>query len=301
MSTASLALAGARDTREHPATRTAFRVAALVAVATVATGAINAATGSGFACETWPGCFHGHFTPHGEVRQVIEFGHRLVAASCVVTVLLAAALSTRLPRSQGLARRMPWVALLGITGSAVFGAITVLDLGLAKPLSVLDLLCALTTMVGMTLATLSLERGAPRWAWTPTARLGAGVAAGLVLMHLLGIVVAGPSSFTSVLGWPLDRVVGRDLLPWLQQGRFVLAVVDGLGVLALCWVARRHRAWRRAALATLAVLLVHLALGQAVLAEGLTMGLSAAYSGLAAVVLFGVLLVTGRAALDPRD
>lgn len=297
MSTAVLA-PGARDLEAHPATRTIFRVAAAVAVATVATGAINSATGSGFACETWPGCFNGHFAPHPEVHQVIEFGHRLIAAACVVTVLAAAVVARRLPREQHLARRLPWIAMIGIIGSAVFGALTVLNLGIAKPLSVLDLTCALTTMVAMTLATLSLERGAPRWHWTPLTRLASATVVGIALMHLLAIIVAGDSSFTAVLGWPLRATVARDVAPALQVVRLVLAVVDAVLVVMVAVRSRRHQRLGTAGMVALGLLVLELVLGRVIVAAGLSMGLAAAYGATAALVLFAVALVGGRAALE---
>lgn len=296
--TTAIVVGNARDAEPHPGARTTFRIAAAVAVLTVATGAINSATGSGFACETWPGCFHGHFAPHPEVRQLIEFGHRLIAASCVVTVLAAAVVSRRLPRSQRLARLMPWVALVGIAGSAIFGALTVVNLGIAKPLSVLDLLCALTTMVAMTVATLSLERGAPVWHWTPLARLASGTVVAITVMHLLGTVVAGSSSFTAVLGWPLQVTVARDVAPALQHVRLALAVVDALLVALVALRSRHQRGLGSAGIAALALLVVELVLGRVVMAEGLAMWLSAAYGATAALVLFAVALVAGRAGLE---
>ena len=54
--------------QSRSATRTVYRLAAAAATLTVAMGAINSATGSGFACPTWPGCYPGQFGPEAEVH-----------------------------------------------------------------------------------------------------------------------------------------------------------------------------------------------------------------------------------------
>lgn len=299
MSTTAAALPGtARDADVHPATRTAYRLAAAIAVTTVATGAINSATGSGFACSTWPGCHRGHFAPHPEVRQVIEFGHRLIAASCAMATLVVLVLSRRLPREQRLARLMPWVAITGIAGSAVFGAIIVLNLGIDKPLAVLDLACALVTMVGLTLATLSLERGAPRWQWTPLARHASALAAAIFLVHIGGMVLAGPGSFTAVVGWPLRAVVAGDLAPALQVARLVFAVATGIALVALVVRGWRVRELRGVLGALLGLFLLELAVGRWIVATGVDMLPAALYGASAALVLFCAVLAAGRAGLD---
>lgn len=298
----SIALPGvldaARDAQPHPATRTVFRFAAAVAVATVATGAINSATGSGFACSTWPGCHAGHFVPAPETKQWIEFGHRLIAALSVVGALTSLVLSRRLPRTQKLARTMPFVAIVGIAGSATFGAMTVLNLGLEKELAVLDLTCALTTMVAMTLATLSLERGAPEWTWTPLSRLATGLTVATMLVHLLGMVLAGPSSFTAVVGWPLWHIVDRDGATGLQVFRFGLAAAIAVGIVVLA-VRGWHHPQLRTLMGTAVVLLVlELAVGQWIVTDGLGMWRAALYAATAALLLFCLALAAGRSALD---
>ncbi|GAA1394914.1 hypothetical protein [Luteococcus peritonei] len=297
MSTLLLPATTAGAETSHQATRTVYRLAAAAATLTVAMGAINSATGSGFACPTWPGCYPGRFGPETEVHALIEFSHRVVAALTTPLLLVAALMGRRLPRQMRLARRLPWLAILGALSAAVLGMITVFNLGLPKPVAMFDLFSAMTCMSAMTVATLSLEHGNDEWRWSPLARLGGWATGGIVLVHLLGVAVAGKGSFTSVMGWPLWRLTEHDGALALQWLRMAVAVAT-IALLGLT-VARAWR-WgrtRRAAAALVLFGLVEFTISQVIAELGTEMWFAATYAGAAAVVLFCAVLVTGRAAL----
>ena len=289
-----------RDTEAHPTIRTLFRVAAAFSLLTVAGGAVNSATGSGFACPTWPGCYAGHFGPEVEFHDLVEFTHRAIAATTGVLVLCTAIASLRLPRIERPARILPWFAVLGIIGSAVFGMLTVLQGGIHRGLGMIDLFCALFTQVAMTLSTQSLERGAPRWNWTPASRLGAALVSGIVVLHELGTFLSGPSSFTVVLGWPMWRMVAIDRMPWLQVGRMILAAALLVGIARLCQIAWADARLRPVVIAVAVFTLIEQVMGQLIASNGVQMWLVSAFAASAAVLLFLVTLLTGHTALDRR-
>ncbi|WP_156697882.1 COX15/CtaA family protein [Nocardioides sp. Leaf285] len=101
--------------------------ASLVANAVlVVTGAAVRLTASGLGCPTWPECFEGSYTPHGELtlHAAIEFGNRLLTF-----VLAAIAVATFVAAVQSGDRRLRTLALLmglGIPLQAVIGGVTVL-------------------------------------------------------------------------------------------------------------------------------------------------------------------------------
>lgn len=95
----------------------------------VLTGAAVRLTGSGLACESWPGCQEGAFFPAIGEHSTIEFGNRVMALF-PIGLSLAAWLFAR--RTEGLARWVrPLAALtfLGTIAQAPLGLLTIrLDL-----------------------------------------------------------------------------------------------------------------------------------------------------------------------------
>lgn len=290
-----------RDPHAHPITAGLLRVAAIMATAVVTMGAINSATGSGFACPTWPGCYPGRFWAEAELRPLIEFSHRVVAGVTGPLLLAAAIATLLLPRAHRRSQVLSWIAVVGAIAAAVFGMMTVRDLGLAKPLSVLDLFGALSCLVGATISFLSVRRGGPRWAWTPLARLAGSALAGLYAVHLLGIVVAGKGSFTPVLGWPLWRVVDVDLAPWLQVVRLVLAAATAVALLLVGLRGWRHASVRVPVVVTGVAFVLEAVLGQVVATLGTDPWFSTLYCTAAVAIVSATTLVLGRAALDALD
>lgn len=278
--------------------RPLFQVAAMFATVTVAMGAINSATGSGFACPTWPGCYPGHFGPEAEVHDLIEFSHRIIAALCGFVLLAAAVVGATRKGAHPIVRIAPPLALLGAIGAAVFGMMVVRNHGIAKPLAMIDLFGAMTCLVAMTLAAMTLRRSRPAWRWTPVAKLAGGILAGLYLLHVSGIAVAGPGSFTGVLGWPLSVVNHQDLAPAGQVGRAVLALalVVALALLVKrCWAIPGLAGPARVLLAAMLVETVFVVL---VASLGAEMWFTLFFCGAAVAILSAVTVITGRAALD---
>ena len=95
----------------------------------VLTGAAVRLTGSGLACESWPGCQEGAFFPAVSEHSTIEFGNRVFALLPIGLSLVAWVASTTTP---GLGRWVKWTAALvclGTIAQAPLGLLTIrLDL-----------------------------------------------------------------------------------------------------------------------------------------------------------------------------
>ncbi|MEL4504907.1 COX15/CtaA family protein [Luteococcus sp. H138] len=288
----------AQPAETSPAVRLLFRLAAIFGIATVITGSINSATGSGFACPTWPGCYPGHFGPEAEVHDIIEFGHRIIAASTGFVLLAAAITALRVRKVRPMVRWLPWAAVVGAILSALLGRMVVLNGGISKPLAVIDLFGALTVLMATTLVTLSVHRGAPRWHWTPLSKLAFECMAGVVVLHLLGIVVAGKGSFTAVVGWPMWRIVSQDEAVGLQVFRLVFAVAVALGLFALARKGWSQPTLRPVLATMLGLFALEFVLGQVMAEKGVDMWWAAGHCAAAGLILVCVTLVTGRSAFD---
>lgn len=293
----SVALAPRAVDLSTPAVRL-FQAAAVGATLTVAMGAINSATGSGFACPTWPGCYPGHFGPEAEVHDLIEFSHRIVAGLTGLVLLVAAVVGSATRAAHPIARTAPWFAVVGAGAAAVFGMMVVKNHGIPKPLAMIDLFGALTCLVAMTLAYLAFGRTRPTWRWTPTARFAGLLVAGLYVLHVSGIGVAGPGSFTAVLGWPLSVHNGQDVLGALQVVRALLALALVAGLAALA-----RRSWRVDGLAVPARVLVAAMAVEALFVVliatlGTEMWFTLFFCGAAVAILSATTVICGRSAFD---
>lgn len=260
--------------------------AALFTFASVVMGALVCATQSGAACPNWPGCYADSFVPAVQLSPMIEFTHRVIAGATGPAVLVAAILAGRLADSRP--RILTWVGLAGALAAGVFGMLTV-KVGIPWWVGMIDLACALAATVCLLLARVLMSPGVS-WAPSSTARL-AWVAVGvLTALHLSGIAVAGPDSFTRCLSWPFLGVLDADRWPALQWMRIVLA----LAAAALIAVAAR-RAERGAPriLGRVAAGLVLLELGLAwAMVEGVGgLGIRAAYAVTAACIFGAVALL----------
>ncbi|MBA2461397.1 MAG: COX15/CtaA family protein [Actinobacteria bacterium] len=95
----------------------------------VITGAAVRLTGSGLACESWPGCQEGAFFPAAGTHSSVEFGNRVVA---LFPILLSLAAWIAARRTPGLPRLGVWLAalvFLGTIAQAPLGLLTIrLDL-----------------------------------------------------------------------------------------------------------------------------------------------------------------------------
>ena len=113
----------------------------------VITGAAVRLTGSGLACESWPGCQEGAFFPAAGTHSSVEFGNRVFA---LFPILLSLAAWVAAYRTRGLPRWAVWLAalvFLGTIGQAPLGLLTIrLDL---HPLMVMThFLLALVVLAG---------------------------------------------------------------------------------------------------------------------------------------------------------
>src|SRR5215213_6441892 len=91
----------------------------------VLTGAAVRLTGSGLACESWPGCQEGAFFPAVGEHSSIEFGNRVMALFPIGLSLAAWFFAYR---TTGLSRWVRWVAaftFLGTIAQAPLGLLTI--------------------------------------------------------------------------------------------------------------------------------------------------------------------------------
>src|ERR687897_2604066 len=136
----------------------------------VLTGAAVRLTGSGLACESWPGCQEGAFFPAIGEHSSIEFGNRVMSLFPIALSLAAWFFAFR---TQGLGRWVRWLAaftFLGTIAQAPLGLLTIrLDL---HPLMVgkhfLLALVVLATAIVVAVeawgnATRRVESPAPYW------------------------------------------------------------------------------------------------------------------------------------------
>ena len=273
------------------ATVTVFRLAALFTFLAVAMGAVVCATGSGAACPTWPGCRPDQITPQWQLNPMIEFVHRVVAISAGPLVLAAAVMSRRLAGPNRWVRILPLVALAGALAAGVFGRMAVLS-GLSTWLGAVDLFSALTAMTAMGVAAVMV--GAPasdfrlriaQWHPAQVRSLSAMSVVAVVAMHVTGIFVAAPMSYTRCLGWPLWQLIDTDLHPWLQVVRLGLGATGAAMVITTVVVAVRQDRLRRWGMVLATLFAAEMLLGLVIHAGGLSAGVAAAYSVLAVALL----------------
>lgn len=284
-------------TEARPAVVTLFRTAAVLLAVTVLMGSMVAATESGAACPTWPGCYPGQFGPRFHLNPLVEFTHRVIAGIALLTCLAAGTVGLRDPAVDRWIKPLPFVAAAGGAASAVFGALTVL-VGIGKAAGVVDLTAALVAMAAAIVAAVRVASPGAPWRWSRVT-VGAGsVFALAVVMHGLGIVVAAPNSFTRVISWPVWAIVPGDLSPVLQGVRIALAAVVLLvagSTVAFAWARRRV-----AALLLAVALAAELVTGLVVRAVGLSPALSALYAGFAVTVLATAALLAALASVGDR-
>lgn len=274
------------------ATRGWFTAAAVLTFASVVMGAVVCATQSGASCPNWPGCYVDGFAPAAELNPLIEFTHRVVAAATGPAVLVAAILGRRLPDRRP--RVLAWAGLAGTIAAGVFGMLTV-KVGIPWWLGMVDLGCALAATVSLLVARVLLAPGAA-WSPTGTARLAWAAVGVLGALHLSGIAVAGPDSFTRCLAWPLG-VLPADRWPLLQWGRLWCAGAAAALILMAAVHASRHRGWGRFAVPAVALLLIEVVLGWALLAGQGGLLVRAAYAVVAAGVFGATALLAARSSV----
>ena len=231
----------------------------------ILTGALVRLTGSGLACESWPGCKSGAFFPAAGDHSTIEFGNRVFALFPLVLTLVAwlAAL-----RTSGLPRWVTWVTaltFLGTVAQAPLGLLTItLDL---HPLMVMThFLLALVVLAGavvVAVEALGNARGRVPSPVPPWLRR-----VGLVLVVACGVLVVTGTLSTAAGPHPGDSAE-IDRFWNLLDAVYVhvrATAVFGIGFLVLLVYLVRHRArvgvLLPVALGLLGLLLVQMAVGE---------------------------------------
>ena len=302
-------------------TVTVYRAAALFTFLAVAMGSVVCATKSGASCPTWPGCRYTHITPQWQLSPIIEFTHRVVAVSAGPLLLAAGVLGARLRGGDRWVRLSPWIALVGAFASAFFGRLVIVST-LSTPLAAVDLTCALVAMTVMGIAAVRI--GAARRpiagaddatstdddtaaddvapAVTHVVRTGRWAVAGVatvIVMHVTGLFTAAAGSYTGCLGWPVWRLVAGDLHPWLQWVRLGVAAIAAVVVVATAAEAFRSERLRPWGIGLGALFVAEMVLGFVIEARGLTNGVAAVYSVVAAALLWTLGLLTAVARTTP--
>ena len=231
----------------------------------VLTGAAVRLTGSGLACESWPGCQQGAFFPALGEHSTIEFGNRVVALFPITLSLLAWLAARRTP---GLGRWVTWTAalvFLGTIAQAPLGLLTIrLDL---HPLMVAThFLLALVVLGGAAVVAVEawgnaygrIESPAPVWL-----RL-----AGLVLAGACGVLVVTGTLSTAAGPHPGDSAEIERFWNLLDAVWIHVRATAAFGItflLLLLWLARnrgRTGVLGPGAVVLLGLLLVQMAVGE---------------------------------------
>jgi cytochrome c oxidase assembly protein subunit 15 len=257
-------------------------------------GGVVRATDSGLGCPDWPTC-HGKLIPEWEKHTLIEYSHRLTASVAGLLVLGIAVSAWRTYRRVP-AILYPSLLVLGLIivqaglgGAAVLNdlppEIVSVHLGMA--------LTILTLLVLITVTSFVIERGIQRPSVSlPLRRAALGAAAGTLALALVGSYVSGAGYGLACSGWPLCN---SEVIPSADSAsvqvhflhRF-LALIVGLTLLALAWLALRER--QRApyafsfALAALAVYIVQALIGAANIWTELADEVSAAHLAFATLL-----------------
>jgi cytochrome c oxidase assembly protein subunit 15 len=253
----------------------------------VLTGAAVRLTGSGLACESWPGCQEGAFFPALGEHSAIEFGNRVVAL-VPITLTLVAWFAAR--RVTGLGRWTRWAAglvFLGTIAQAPLGLLTIrLDL---HPLMVMThFLLALLVLAGATAVAVEawgnaagrVESPAPRWL-----RL-----VGLVLVGACGVLVVTGTLSTAAGPHPGDSAEIQRFWNLLDAVYVHVRATAAFGIsflLLLVWLVRnrvRAGVLMPGAVVLLVLLLVQMAVGELQWRNELPWWLVLIHVGLAAAV-----------------
>jgi heme a synthase len=231
----------------------------------VLTGAAVRLTGSGLACESWPGCQEGAFFPAVGEHSTIEFGNRVMALFPIALSLAAWIFAYR---TSGLGRWARWLAgftFLGTIAQAPLGLLTIrLDL---HPLMVAThFLLALVVLATATVVAVEawgnargrVESPVPRWL-----RL-----VGLVLAGACGILVVTGTLSTAAGPHPGDSAEIERFWNLLDAVYVHVRATAAFGIsflLLLGWLVRnRERAGVLVpgAVVLLVLLLVQMAVGE---------------------------------------
>ena len=253
----------------------------------VITGAAVRLTGSGLACESWPGCQEGAFFPAVGTHSAVEFGNRAFALFPIVLSLVAWIAAYRV---RGLPRWATWVAALvfiGTIGQAPLGLLTIrLDL---HPLMVLThFLLALVVLAGAIVLAVESWGNAVGRAASPAARSVRWLS--LVLVLACGILVVTGTLSTASGPHPGDSAEIERFWNLLDAMWLHVRATAAFGISFLALLVYLARARRRVgllfhgALGLLAILLLQMAIGEIQWRNELPWWLVLVHVGIAAAI-----------------
>jgi len=280
--------------------RNLLTAAAVFTVLLIGVGGILCVTQSIRSCPDWPGCFGKPYPPL-ETSPILEYTHRLLAASSGLLILASAIAGLARARRLRWILIPPLVALVLLVEVSYFGAKVVL-IGLSRAEAAIDVGSALlvVALMGTAAGFAHARRFQPdlpdRLAFRSLfSRLA--LAALVVVYGVLAsaVLVAGPGSVTGCLGWPLysPAVFQADSLGAGNVLR-LLASLAGIGLLIALLVqalraGRQRPAIRRSARLLLAVVLLEAVLQILLLVFGFETGLLIAYT-VTMAILWGLLV-----------
>jgi heme A synthase len=224
--------------------------ALVVAYAHTVLGAIVRITGSGMGCgEHWPDCNSTFWPTFGRTATIIEFSHRLLAATLVVTLIILAVKS----RDRG-----PALLALGTTVVAALLGAAIVALSLSNPYliavhyALAMFLLATLVVANVRVGNLGAQDVRPGDASGRTfrsARAGAGLA---FVVVVFGALVANvPGAAPSCQGFPTCRTVVLGGLPLaLHVTHRLLALLLFGQLFAVALLTRKRREGRAIVLAT---------------------------------------------------
>jgi cytochrome c oxidase assembly protein subunit 15 len=224
--------------------------ALLVAYAHTVLGAIVRITGSGLGCgEHWPDCNNAYLPTFASTATIIEFSHRVLAATLVVTLVVLAVKS----RDRGLA-----LLALGTTVVAALLGALIVALSLSNPYliavhyALAMFLLATLVVANVRAGNLGAQNVQPGDASERTVRstrAGAGLA---FLVVVLGALVANvPGAAPACQGFPLCRSVLVGGVPFLLHViHRTLAFLLFAHLFAVAFLTRKRHEGRIIVLAT---------------------------------------------------
>src|SRR5690348_10386609 len=267
--------------------RLAFTTA-LFAYLQIALGGLVRVTGSGLGCPDWPLC-HGRPYPPADIHSIIEYSHRSVGTLTGVLVIATVALAwVVFHKQRPLVGIVATGSLIAIAAEGGLGAVVVAQE--LQPWLVLVHLALAMLILGCLIATaiLSLPPCPGVARVRPLALAGA---AATYLLLLTGSTVVASNADQSCHSWPLcgggftPDFAGANAFTMLHRGS---ALVLGALIVFVALRAMSERSLRPAAVATLVVLALQVAVG-----AGAAVTDAAAFNGLhvaiATLVWAGVL------------
>ena len=234
---------------------------AVFAYLQIALGGVVRVTGSGLGCPDWPLC-HGRPYPPAEIHSIIEYSHRSVGTVTGVLVIATVVLAwVVFHKQRPLVALVATGSLIAIAAEGGLGAVVVAQE--LQPWLVLVHLALAMLILGCLIATaiLALPPSAGFSRVRPQALAGA---AATYLLLLTGSTVVASKADASCHSWPLcgggfmPDFAGSNAFTMLHRGS---ALVLGALIVYVAIRAMSERGLRPAAVATLAVLGLQVAVG----------------------------------------